>query len=88
VPLALGEPLGVEDPHESDDRVQLVERAVGDDARRILRDALAADQGGLALVAGASVDARDADRHGLLPSSNVRGYSTRRRRGAREMIGA
>src|SRR3989449_596190 len=69
VPFALGEPLGVEDPHEPDDGVQLVDRAVGDDARRVLRDALAADQGGLALVAGARVDARDADRHGRLPSA-------------------
>ena len=67
MPLALVEPLGVEDPHEADDGVQLVDRAVGHDARRVLRDPLAADQRGLALVAGASVDARDADRHGAPP---------------------
>src|SRR5438132_1381766 len=64
MPLPFVEPLGVEDPHQADDGVQLVDGAVGDDARRVLGDPLAADQGGLALVAGASVDARDADRHG------------------------
>ena len=64
VALALVEPLGVEHAHQADDGVELVDRAVGHDARRVLRDPLAADQGGLALVAGASVDARDADGHG------------------------
>src|SRR5215831_12128863 len=64
VPLALVEPLGVEDAHQADDGVQLVDGAVRYDARRVLRDPLAADQRGLALVARAGVDARDADRHG------------------------
>src|SRR5438445_790032 len=68
VALTLADPLGVEDPHQADDRVQLIDRAVGDDARRVLRDSLPADQGGLALVAGPGVHARDADRHGPLPN--------------------
>ena len=59
----VGEALGVEDPRQADRRVQLVDGPVGDDPRRVLGDALAADQGGLALVAGSRVHARDADGH-------------------------
>src|SRR5206468_2163587 len=66
VALALADPLGVEDPHQADDRVQLIDRAVGDDARRVLRDSLPADPGGLAMVAGPGVHARDVDRYGFL----------------------
>jgi hypothetical protein len=43
--------LGVEDAHEADDGVQLVHGAVGHDAGRVLRDALAANQAGLAAIA-------------------------------------
>src|SRR5213078_2300361 len=64
VVLALGQTLRVERADEADDRVQLVDRPVGDDPRRVLGHALAAHQPGLAVVAEARVDARDADRHG------------------------
>src|SRR5439155_11360202 len=74
VVLALGETLLVERADDAHDRVQLVDRPVGDDARRVLGHALAADQRGLATVAQTRVDARDADRHRWPPLR----YSTRR----------
>src|SRR5215475_3212212 len=45
VTLALVDALRVEDADQADDGIQLVDRAVGDDSRRVLRDSLAADQG-------------------------------------------
>jgi hypothetical protein len=63
VMLALGEPLLVERADEPDDGVQLVDGAVRADARRVLGHAPAPDQSGLAAVAGARVDASDADGH-------------------------
>src|SRR5262249_48177090 len=44
--------------------------------------ALAADEVGLALVAASGVDARDPDRHGILPTVGRRGLSTRGARGS------
>ena len=46
---------------QAEERVQLVDGAVGVDARAILRDALAADEAGFALVALAGVDAIDGE---------------------------
>ena len=57
------EHLLVEGPREPEDRVQLVDRPERLDARRVLRDLRAADEMRRALVAGAGVDAVDADRH-------------------------
>src|SRR5262249_53676310 len=70
VGLAGAELLGVEHAGQPDDGVELVERAVGLDARGVLGDAAAAHQGGLALVAGPGVDAGDADGHGR-PQANT-----------------
>ena len=56
--------LAVGPAHQSEDRVELVDGAVGFDARRILGDHLAADQGGLTLVANLGVDAAEVDGHG------------------------
>ena len=55
--------LVVESPRQTDDGVQLVDGPVGLDALRVFRDALAADQSGLALVARARVDAGNSNRH-------------------------
>ena len=61
-----GGQVGVEGegPGVAEHGVQLVDRAVSRDARGVFGDPLAANQRGLALVARAGVDARDADRHG------------------------
>src|SRR5580658_4270852 len=49
--------------HDSDDRIQLVDSAVGLQAQAVLGHALAADQRGEPLIAGASVDASEPYRH-------------------------
>ncbi len=59
---------GVHGTRQTERRVQLVDATVGLDAAAVLRDALAPDQIGLALVAAARVDAGDPDRHGALSS--------------------
>src|SRR5260370_27468092 len=61
--LALREPLLVERADEPDDGVQLVDGPVCADARRVLGHAPASDEPRLAAVAGARVDASDADGH-------------------------
>src|SRR5215469_12798259 len=61
--VAARELLGVEDPGQSDDRVQLIDGAVGLDARGILRHAPPPYEGGIAFVACPRVHAGDADRH-------------------------
>src|SRR5439155_13882895 len=55
--------LAREHADDAERRVQLVDRAVGDDPRRVLRNASLADEVRIAVVASARVDARDADRH-------------------------
>ena len=45
------------DDRHSDERVQLVDRAIGIDACRVFGDALASDEAGLAFVAALGVDA-------------------------------
>ena len=71
VRLALLQALRVEDPREPDDGVELVDGAVGLDAWRVLGDAAPAHERGIALVAGASVDAGETNGH-------VRGPPARR----------
>jgi len=61
--LAALELRRVEGAREADDRVQLVDGAVGLDPRRVLGHAAPAHEGGLAAVAGARVDTVDADGH-------------------------
>src|SRR5207237_8634758 len=55
--------LGGERAHDAEHGVELVDRAVGDDAGRVLGDAPAADESGLTAIAGSRVHASDANRH-------------------------
>src|SRR3989454_514546 len=71
VRLALLQALCIKDPCETDDGVELVDGAVGLDARRVLGDAAPAHEPRIALVAGASVDAGETNGH-------VRGPPARR----------
>ena len=77
--VGLGEPVDGE--RDADLRVQLVDGAVGLDARIGLRDAAHVAEVGLAVVAQAGVDAGEVDGHGS-------DGSTRRPCHARGMLGA
>ena len=57
------ETLFVEDPRQTDNGIQFIDRSVGVDSRRILGHSLAADQSGFALVAGARVHFGDANHY-------------------------
>ena len=53
----------IEHPRQADDRVQLIDGAVGLHPQRVLRDTFAADQPGLTPVARACVNFVDANSH-------------------------
>src|SRR5262249_17262544 len=62
--------------HDANRGVELVDGAVGLDARRVLADARAADEGGGAVVAGLGVDTIDAHHYATSACSGVAATSS------------